>query len=147
MTREYSRIFLKVSLVWKQPSKVRCWTSILIFQLSDLSKFVLFHHNFVVSVQKNQIRIVENVPMDHTDHFGFRQNKSSWISNTSPTWWLWWTSYVVRFIRKVSLFRGGNFLKRSLVRGPLEAYIFIFWFWKAHPFQEPAILAAAQSNQ
>ena len=35
------------------------------------------------------------------------------------------------FIRKIYVFCGGNFLKRSLVRGPLEAYIFIFWkCWK-----------------
>ena len=31
----------------------------------------------------------------------------------------------------MNLFYGGKFLKRSLVRGPLEAYIFMFWIWKA----------------
>ena len=65
------------------------------------------------------------------------------------------------FIRKTNLFRGGNFLKRSLTRGPLEAYIFIFWkYWKqpilrtSHPGPHSikpvnwtAILAVIQSNQ
>ena len=31
----------------------------------------------------------------------------------------------------MNLFYGGNFLKRSFVSGTLEAYIFIFWFWRA----------------
>ena len=44
------------------------------------------------------------------------------------------------FIRKINWFCGGKFLKRSpcklisyFLEGPLEAYIFILWFWKA-PF-------------
>ena len=63
-------------------------------------------------------------------------------------------------IRNVNLFRGGKFLKRSLTRVPLEAYIFIFWkYWKqpilrtSHPgchsikpVNWTAILAVIQSN-
>ena len=65
------------------------------------------------------------------------------------------------FIRKMNLFCGGNFLKRYLIRGPLEAYIFIFWkYWKqpilrtSHPgchsikpVNWTAILAVTQSNR
>ena len=40
---------------------------------------------------------------------------------------------ILHFITKMNLFCGGKFLKRSLVTGPLEAYIFIFWSCKA-PF-------------
>ena len=31
----------------------------------------------------------------------------------------------------MSLFYGGKFLKRVPWKGPLDAYIYIFWFWKA----------------
>ena len=65
------------------------------------------------------------------------------------------------FITKMNLFCGGKFLKRSLIRGPLEAYIFIFWkYWKqpilrtSHPGSHSikpvnwtAILAVTQSHQ
>ena len=68
---------------------------------------------------------------------------------------------IFHFITKMNLFCGGNFLKRSLGKDPLEAYIFIFWFWKApicqldshpgchsiKPVNWTAILAATQSNQ
>ena len=74
---------------------------------------------------------------------------------------IFWEKYIFHFIRKINLFHGGNFLKRSLVRGPLEAYIFIFWkYWKqpiltiSHPGSHSikpvnwtAILAVTQSNQ
>ena len=66
----------------------------------------------------------------------------------------------VHFITKMNLFCGGKFLRRSLLRGPLEAYIFIFLkSWKqpilrtSHPgchsikpVNWTAILAVTQST-
>ena len=37
-----------------------------------------------------------------------------------------WKEPIFDVIRKIDLFCGGNFWKRSLVRGPLEVYILIF---------------------
>ena len=49
MTREYSRIFVKVILVFKQPSKVIFWTSKLILNflvhILDLNPFKLLSNN------------------------------------------------------------------------------------------------------
>ena len=63
--------------------------------------------------------------MDHTDHLGFQQegdvDQYETIENQ-----LFLKKYIFDFIRNMNLFRGGDFLKRSLVRGPLEAYILIF---------------------
>ena len=41
------RIFLEIILVSKQPSKVRLWTSKLIFQFLDPSKIPVFLHNSI----------------------------------------------------------------------------------------------------
>ena len=69
--------------------------------------------------------------------------------------------WILHFIRKMKLSRGGKFLKRSPIRGPLEAYIFIFWKYWRHPILRTshpgshsikpvnwtAILGVTQSNQ
>ena len=97
--------------------------------------------------------------MDHTDHFDFWQ-KNMLISKTIDNHFFE-KKTILHFIRNMHLFCGGNFLKMSLVRGPLEAYIFIFWkCWKqpilrtSHPgchsikpVNWTAILAVIQSNQ
>ena len=39
------------------------------------SKISVFLHNALFLILNVQIRIVEKVPMDHTNHFGFRKKK------------------------------------------------------------------------
>ena len=91
--------------------------------------------------------------MDHADHFDFRQKyRRDSVKRYQNE----------NFGGKIQFsFYGGNFLKGSLVRGSLEAYIFIFWkCWKqpilrtGHPGSHSikpvnwtAILAVTQSNQ
>ena len=73
MTREYSGIFLKVILVSEKPIKSSILDLETDFEISDPSKLLLFLHNSLFSILNFQIRIVEKVAMDHTDHFDFRQ--------------------------------------------------------------------------
>ena len=159
MTREYSRIFLKVILVWKQPWKVNFWTWKLNFNCSTPLNFHFssitpsFHPKF----SNPYCRKGSYGPYGP---FWFSANKWFWsLKNNEESFF--WEKSLSHFIRKMNLFCRGNFLKRSIIRRRLEAYIFTFRkYWKqpilrtSHPGSHSikpvnwsAILAATQSNQ
>ena len=139
------RIFLNIILTSKQPSKVQFWISILNFQLLNPLKFYFSSITpfFLPKFSNPYCRKGSYGP--YGPFWFSAKNRRDLVKRYQNE--KFWEKSNFHFIRKMNLFYGGKFLKRSLVSGPRKLIFSCSDSENLNPFQEPAILAATQSNQ
>ena len=91
MVADGTEIFYKVILSLKQPSKTPFWTSKPIVQNFDPSK-IYFSSLVPFFISNFQSHLIKVVPVDHTDHFGFRL-QSQLYGKTLPKFGKWGTTH------------------------------------------------------